>query len=99
MIKKHFSKELVMTKEGNEDFENYTKCWICGNIDGNVKVIDHFHITGKYRGSAHRDRNINFKLNHKIPVIFHNLNNHDSHLIMQELGKFNLKINVIPNGL
>ena len=38
-------------------------------------------------------------LNHKIPIIFHNLKNYDSHLIMQELGKFNLKINVIPNGL
>ena len=23
-MKKHFSKELVMTKEDNEDFENYT---------------------------------------------------------------------------
>ena len=45
------------------------------------------------------DCNINVKLNHKIPVIFHNLKNYDSHLIMQELGKFNLKINVIPNGL
>ena len=39
------------------------------------------------------------KLNHKIPVEFHSLENYDSHLIMQELGKFNLKINVIPNVL
>ena len=38
-------------------------------------------------------------LNHKILVVFHNLKNYDSHLIMQKLGKFNLKINVIPNGL
>ena len=38
------------------------------------------------------------KLNHKIPVVFHNLN-YDSNLIMQELSKFNLKINVIPNRL
>ena len=64
-----------------------------------VKVRDHCHITGKYRGSAHRHSNINLKLNHKIPVAFHNLKNYDSHLIMQELGKFNLKINVIPNVL
>ena len=46
----------------------------------------------------HRDSNINLKLN-KIPVAFHNLKNYDSHLVMQELGKFNLIINVIPNGL
>ena len=38
-------------------------------------------------------------MNHKIPVIFHNLKSYDSHLIMQELGKFNLKINVMPNRL
>ena len=56
-------------------------------------------MTGKYGGSAHRDCNINVKLNHKIPVVFHNLKNYDSHLIMQELGKLNLKINAIPNGL
>ena len=43
----------------------------------------------------HRDFNINVKLNHKIPVVFHNLKNY--HLIMQELGKLNLKKNALPN--
>ena len=62
-------------------------------------IRDHCHIIGKYRGSAHRDCNINVKLNHKTSVVFHNLRNYDSHLIMQELGKFSLKLNVIPNGL
>ena len=33
------------------------------------------------------------------PVVFHNSKNYDSHLSMQELDKFNLKINVIANGL
>ena len=56
-----------------------------------VKVRDHCHIIGKYRGSAYRDCNINAKLNHKIPVVFLNLKNYNSHLILQELGKFNLK--------
>ena len=98
---KHFNKELVITKEYNGDFVNSTKSWICGNdyIDGDVKVADHCHITEKYRGSAHKDSNINVKLNHKISVIFHNLKNYDSHLLMEELVKFNLKINVMPNGL
>ena len=102
VLKKYFNKELVMTKEDNEDFKNSTKCWICDNdyVDNDVKVRDHCHITGKYRGSAHRDCNINLKLNHKIPVEFHNLKNYNSHLriIVLGLGKFNLKIN-IPNGL
>ena len=43
--------------------------------------------------------NCNLKLNFKIPFVFQNLKNYDSHPIMQELGKFNLKINVISNEL
>ena len=31
--------------------------------ENDVKVRDHCHITGKYRDSAHRDCNINVKLN------------------------------------
>ena len=101
VMKKYFNKERVMTKEDDEDFKNCAKFWICDNnyIDTDAKVRDHCHVTGKYRGSAHRDRNINLKLNHKIPIVFHNRKNYDSHLIMQELRKFNLKISVIPNGL
>ena len=40
VIKKHFNKELVMTKKDNEDLKITTKCWICDNtyVDGNVKV-------------------------------------------------------------
>ena len=38
-------------------------------------------------------------LNYTIYIVFYNLKNNDSHLIMLELGKFNLKINVIPNGV
>ena len=90
-----------MTKKDNEDFENSTKCWICNNnyIYGDVKVSDHCHISGNYRGSTHRDFDINIKLNHKIPVVFQNLKNYDSHLITQKLGKFNLKINVTPKWI
>ena len=92
-MKKNLNKELVMTKEDNEDFENFTKCWSCDNfyIDDDVKVRDHCHITGKYKGSAHRDCNINVKLNHEIPVILHNLKIYNSHFIIQDLGKFNFK--------
>ena len=56
-----------------------------------IKVGDHCHITRKYRGSAHRDYNINVKLNHKIPVVFYNLENYGSHLIMQNYSKVILK--------
>ena len=71
-MKKHFNKELVNTKEDNENFKNSTNCWICGNyyFGNDVKVRNNCHITGKYRGSAHRYSNINLRLNHKIPVYF-----------------------------
>ena len=50
VMKKHFNKELVMTKEDNDDFDNSTKCCICDNdyIDGDVKARDHCHITAIY---------------------------------------------------
>ena len=90
-----------MTKKDNENFKNSTKSWIWDNDydDGDVKVRDLCHVTGKYRGSADRDCNITVKLSHKIPVVFHNLRNYNFHLTMQELSKFNFKINVTPNGL
>ena len=46
-MKKHFNKELVMTKKDNKDFENCTKCWICdyAYADGDVKVRDHCHMS------------------------------------------------------
>ena len=99
-MKKHFNKELVITKEDNEDFKNSTKCCTCDNdyIDTNVKVKDHCHITGNYRRSANSDCNMNLELNHKIPIACPNLKSYDSHLIMQELGKFNLKRSVMTNG-
>ena len=101
VMKKCFNRELVMTKEDNEDFKSSTKCWICDNdyIDTDVKVTDHYHITGRYRSSAQRDCNINPKLNYKVRIVLHNLKNYDWHLIMQELEKFNIKISVILNGL
>ena len=101
VMKKCFNKKLVMTEKDNGDFKNSTKFWICDNayVEDDVKVTDHCSATGKYRGSAHRDCNIKFKLNQKICVVFHKLKNYDSHLLMQELDKFNFKINFMPKGL
>ena len=60
-----------------------------------IKVRDHCYITGRYRGAAHSS----LKLCKKVPVIFHNLRGYDSHLIIKEISKFDVKGNVIPNGL
>ena len=50
VMKKHFNKELVMTREGNENFESSANFLICDNtfVEGVVKVVD-CHVTGKYR--------------------------------------------------
>ena len=63
------------------------------------KVRDHCHVTGKFRDASHWNYNINFQLTKKVPVIFPNLRGYGSHLIFNELDKFDVKINVIPNGL
>ena len=89
-----------MTEEDKEDLQQADSCRICGKkytkeemndkTDDktiNKRVRDHCHITGKYRGSAHRDCNINFSLTTKIPVIFHNLRGYDSHFIMQPISQ------------
>ena len=87
-------------KKKNSYFKKVTVAGSVKNIDNNdEKVRDHCHITGKFRGAAHRSFNVNFQLTEKAPVIFHNLRGYESHLIFYELNKFNLKINVIPNGL
>ena len=46
-----------------------------------------------------RSSNVNLKLTKKVPVIFHNVQGYDSHLIINEIGKFDVKADVIPNGL
>ena len=91
-MKKYFKKPLVMTKENETDFQKATKCHICdmNYTDKDIRVRDHCHITGNFRGSAHQDCNLKLKItpdNIKIPVIFHNLRGYDSHFIMQQIGK------------
>ena len=52
-------------------FQESNNCWICQKlIDYDEKVRDHCRVTGKFRGTVHRDCNINFQLTKKVPVIF-----------------------------
>ena len=92
IMKKYFNKPLEMT-EGNEiDFQKATKCYICDQqyTDKDIRVRDHCHITGEFRGSAHQDCNLKLQIKPatiKIPVLFHNLRGYDSHFIMQQIGE------------
>ena len=89
-----------MSEEEEHLFQDSNSCWICKKIIDNddEKVRGHCHITGKFRGAAHKCCNVNLKLTKKVPVIFHNLKGYDSHLIFNELHKFDVKFDVIPNG-
>ena len=102
VMKKHFNKNLIMSeKEEEEEPQSKISCWLCENLinDDDEKVRDHCHITGKLRGAANWSCNINLQLTKKFLLIFHNLRGYDGHLIFDELKKFDLKIDVIPNGL
>ena len=91
IVKQQFNKPLKMTKGDEIEFKKADECHICNNkyTDEDIRVRDHCHITGKYRGSAHQECNLKLRVNPeevKIPVIFHNLRGYDSHFIMQEIG-------------
>ena len=84
-----------------KEYSNATKCYACGTnfTKDNYKVRDHCHVSENYRGAACNKCNLQMKLTHIIPVVFHNLRGYDSHLLMQKLGQFKKKINVIPNNM
>ncbi|XP_065640589.1 uncharacterized protein LOC136073148 [Hydra vulgaris] len=90
-----FQKNMIFNSKDKEEFNNAKSCHICENELGKDRVRDHCHITGKYRGAAHSDCNLQFKIPKFIPILFHNLSNYDSHLFIKKLSG---KINCIPNN-
>ena len=103
-----FSKPIVVYREGNpayrflesilKEYENCKKEMKKQLIEDEI-VRDHCHITGKYIGAAHWSCNVNLKLTKKAYEIFHDIKGYESHSIINEIGKFNVKVDVIPNGL
>ena len=94
-------KEMSLTKEEEKQFNIASDCWICGEELGNdVKVRDHCHYTGRYRGAAHNSCNLKYNKPKGVPVFFHNLTGYDSHLFIKKLGSSNPKetIECIPNN-
>ena len=97
IITNHFNKKLKMTTEDENNYQNSQNCWICNEKLDTDKVRDHCHITGKSRGAAHSQCNLKLKIPKKLPIIFHNLEGYDEHLIFKELNNFdNIDIQVIP---
>ena len=92
--------------EWQDNFEQ-VDCLFCGEslVQDNVRdaVKDHDHITGRYRGAAHRSCNINyFRINSEkeiIPVIFHNLKGYDAHHIMSGIAEVQSELKCIPQNM
>ena len=93
---------MIITEQEQHEFEVATKCWICGegNWDNKkrMKVRDHDHYTGKYRGAAHNNCNLRLRRATEIPVFFHNFTNYDNHLFVKVLGRSDREISVIARN-
>ena len=97
-------KPYNLTPQEEKDFQSATKCHICeqklfknketGQI---LKVRDHCHFTGKYRGAAHNQCNLKCKKPPILPVIFHNLQGYDSHFFIKQLAKVSGDLSCIPS--
>ena len=100
MNKMKENKEIILRADDWRDCKIATKCFICGKDfeEGDKKVRDHCHFTGRYRGCAHDDCNLQFAMRYyKIPVFLHNLQNYGSHLFIERAnelsqnGRFDVK--------
>ena len=95
-------KKIIFTKEDEKDFINSKNCYACNeefekiDIENRIKKVrDHCHFSGKYRGAACPSCNSKMKYPDFIPVIFHNLQNYDSHLFIKYLAKTDGEISCI----
>ena len=85
---------IPLTKEEKDNYNKENICYICKkDFNNDMKVKDHCHFTGKYRGAAHNMCNLRYKIPKNIPVIFYNGSTYDYHFIIKELacefdGKF-----------
>ncbi|XP_050340230.1 uncharacterized protein LOC126766507 [Bactrocera neohumeralis] len=72
-------------------------CHICGmELLLSDRVADHCHLTGEYRGPAHKKCNLEYQIANFIPIFFHNLSKYDCHLFIKELSSVKGDINIIP---
>ena len=98
---KNTKKDIIMTEEDIQDFENDNICQYCEKYIETDKVRDHCHLTGKYRGPAHNECNLQVKQKDSnfITISLHNFSNYDCHMFFKALvdrKKDNVKFKIIP---
>jgi len=76
----------TLSKQQWEAYCSVTRCHICEKpfAPDDTRVRDHCHLTGRYRGPAHSNCNLNYKNSFYIPIVFHNLSGYDGHFIIKE---------------
>jgi len=80
---------LSLSAEDAARAETQTDCHICTKALGGDRVLDHDHLSGAFRGVAHKACNLNYGYRHyKLPVFFHNLAGYDAHFLLQRAGAF-----------
>ena len=78
---------IPLTKEEKANYNKENICHICKkDFNNDMKVKDHCHFTGKYRGAAHNMCNLRYKIPKNIPVIFDNGSTYNYHFIIKELA-------------
>ena len=97
--------KMIFTESDKELYNSATLCHICEDKfkkDVNMlKVRDHCHLTGKFRGAAHKLCNLRHRVPKFFPVVIHNLSGYDSHLFIKKLqsaGDNGEKIKCIPTN-
>jgi len=89
----------TLSRQQNEAYRSATRCHICEKpfAPDDTRVRDHCHLTGRYRGPAHSNCNLNYKNSYSIPIVFHNLSGYDSHFIIKEIATaFEGRIDLLP---
>ena len=87
-----------MTNEGEEIYHNSHMLDMQKKLNMD-KVRDHCHVTGKFRGAAHNKCNLKLRVPRKLPIIFHNLQGYDGHIVFKEPHNFDVDIAVDPKGI
>ena len=77
-----------LTPKEIDRYKRLERCHICFKPfkEDKLKVRDHCHYTGHYRGPAHMKCNLQYKIPSCIPIVFHNLSEYDAHLFIKELA-------------
>ena len=78
---------IPLTKEEKDNYNKENIYHICKkDFNNDMKVKDHCHFTGKYRGAAHNICTLRYKILKNISVIFHNGSTYDYHFTIKELA-------------